>query len=42
MKHICSCLHDKNPKDSNDQTPLHVAASWGHLEVVKYLVQHVD
>ena len=33
-------LKDKNPKDANMRTPLHVAAVYGHLDVVKLLAEN--
>ena len=45
MKHFCNLLTDKNPKDSAGATPLHCTSFYGHIghiEAVKYLVQHVD
>jgi ankyrin repeat protein len=31
---------DVNAKNENGETPLHYAASNGHLPIVQYLVQH--
>ena len=42
VKHICSLLADKNPKDSNGHTPLHSAGGSGHSHIVEYLIEHIE
>jgi len=34
-------LEDKNPKDSNDHTPLHSVAFRGHLHIIEYLIEQI-
>ena len=38
MKH----LQNKNPYTSDGRTALHLAAERGHLEIVKYIIMHVE
>ena len=33
---------DKNPADSYGSTPLHDAAQYGHLDIVRFIVEIVD
>merc|ERR1712062_774734 len=45
VKAITKVVNDKNPKDSHDVTPFHLASDYGHLEVVQFLrqfIQNVD
>ena len=35
-------LTDINPGDAHGYTPLHLAAQWGHIEVVKYLISRLE
>ena len=35
-------LRDKSPRDNNGRTPLHVAASNGHLDVCKYIMEKIQ
>merc|ERR1711924_111193 len=42
VKAITEVIENKNPGDSYNYTPLHVAAYKGHLSVVKYLTQYIQ
>ena len=35
-------LTDKNPKDNDGDTPLHLASKQGHFEVCKLILKHVS
>ena len=37
---IMDCVEDKNPKDSNGETPLHRAAESGHLDICKLILEN--
>ena len=39
VKAITAVISDKNPKDSHDYTPFHLASESGHLETVEYLCE---
>ena len=40
VKAITAVISDKNPNDSHDITPLHLASLQGHLETVEYLCEN--
>ena len=42
VKAITKVVLDKNPSDAHDYTPFHLAAEYGHLPVVEYLLQYVN
>ena len=41
-QHIIDRFDDKNPKDLNEETPLHWAASKNHFEVCKLILENVS
>ena len=42
VKFIAENVDYKNPVDNYGNTPLHIAAEEGHLEIVKFFMENVD